>query len=119
MGLATNSLILYFCILFALYLAVPDMDTGFTAFVSGDYSISWGSVISLATAGLAGLAVAVLTRDFMTAGIVAILTAITGWIVIPTDFAATLPYEIRTFITVLFALIWGMAMIGFFRGYEP
>lgn len=105
--------------LFAMYLADPGISTGFLDFAQGEYSFGWSSIITLSIASLAGIVTAVISRDIMTGAIVTLVTTMTGWLVIPTNFTAGLPTDIQIFMITIFGIIWGMAMIGFFRGFEP
>lgn len=124
MGLATNMLILYFCITFVLWLGVPNAASGFTS-LFGSTSNSITNVVNInliaiiAAGVVVGIGTAIVTHDVMTTAISGIVTALSLWFIVPTSFAPDMPSEINIFIVGFMALIWGMAMIGLFRGYEP
>lgn len=118
MGLAINLMVIYFCILFVMYLADPNMRTGFMEFTSGTYKIGWDTFITGALSSIAGYIIAMTTKDAMTGIIATFAIAMISWIVIPTNFLVGAPGDIRLFVVGLLNLLWGMAIISFIRAYE-
>lgn len=117
-GQTTILLVTYFCILFALHLADPNMTTGYQEFVSGTYTISWNTFIIAAISGVSGLVIVTVTKDARLGIITALASVMAGWIVIPTSFLPGAPEIINTFVTTLLSILWGMAIISFVAGFE-
>lgn len=122
MALATKMLIVWLCILFALYMADPEnFSTGFLDFANGEFSFDWSTIILGSIGGVVGIVSGYLTHDLMTGAVTAIATTMVGWIVIPTNFLNIpgMPPEIRILLSAVLSIMWGTAILGFFRGYQP
>lgn len=129
MGMAMNMMIIFFCILFAMYLTVPGATSGLKDFIYalGEHDIEGmivsamnpSSILINAIAAIIGVVATIVGHDVMTGIVSYIAISLGGWAIIPTGFANIgIPAEFQLFITGLLAFIWGFAIISFFRGYE-
>jgi len=121
MGMVTNLLVIFFCILFFLYVGQPGTRPAFLLlFGEGriDFMSANNLLMSAMTLGAAVVA-GILTHDIMTGIVAGIAMAFANWFLIPAEFTAGMPEPIALFISGVLMLMWSLAVIGFFRGYEP
>lgn len=127
MGSLTNVLLLLFCINFMLYLGGYDSIASLGIFGVSEtgevnYSYFWYTVIGVAVIGLiaiVGTGTSLFVNQWAVFGVVVI--GLIGLLATPMSFLSdpVMPIQIKIVVGGIIAILYSMAVLGFYRGYEP